>query len=47
MFITNESKESLERYANLLASVGSLSNLFSDSNIPYLYYRVAEKNTQR
>jgi len=41
MFATQNKKE-LERYVSLLTSVGSLSNLFSDSSIPYLYYRVAE-----
>ena len=30
-------------YEEFLTIVGSLSNLFSDSHIPYLYYRVAEK----
>jgi len=42
MFIQNQNKEELQRYVNLLTSIGSLSNLFSDSNVPYLYYRVAE-----
>lgn len=32
-----------ERYKQLLSLIGSLSNMFSDSNIPYLYYRVAER----
>ncbi|MEA1956202.1 MAG: NgoFVII family restriction endonuclease [Campylobacterota bacterium] len=35
-------KEALE-YKDSLKTIGSLSNLFSDSDVPYLYYRVAEK----
>lgn len=42
MFISNQNTKELERYVNLLSSIGSLSNLFSESGIPYLYYRVAE-----
>ena len=32
-----------EQYKNLLRALGALSNLYSDSEIPYLYYRGAEK----
>jgi hypothetical protein len=42
MFIPGQNTNELERYINLLSSIGSLSNLFSESNVPYLYYRVAE-----
>jgi hypothetical protein len=43
MFFSKQSFESKEEYKKLLSTVGSLSNLFSESNTPYLYYRVAEK----
>lgn len=42
MFIANQNKQYIESYVNLLSSIGSLSNLFSESSTPYLYYRVAE-----
>lgn len=42
MFIDKQSKIQRENYIKLLNLVGSLSNLFSDSSVPYLYYRVAE-----
>ncbi|MDP8234200.1 MAG: NgoFVII family restriction endonuclease [Candidatus Saelkia tenebricola] len=42
IFLDNQPKEQLKEYKALLSMVGSLSNLFSDSAIPYLYYRVAE-----
>ncbi len=42
IFLTKQPKAQIEEYKNLLNMVGSLSNLFSDSAIPYLYYRVAE-----
>jgi hypothetical protein len=32
-----------EEYKKLLCLIGSLSNLFSESDVPYLYYRIAEK----
>jgi hypothetical protein len=35
--------EQKQDYEKFLTVVGSLSNLFSESNIPYLYYRIAEK----
>ena len=43
MFYINESKESQKKYIDSLKIIGSLSNLFSDSSTPYLYYRIAEK----
>lgn len=36
------SKDDTKRYVELLQVVWSLSNLFSDNTIPYLYYRIAE-----
>lgn len=42
MFFELQPKSSQESYVRLLQIVGSLSNLFSESDIPYLYYRVAE-----
>jgi hypothetical protein len=41
MFL-EESKSNKDDYLNLLTKVGSLSNLFSESAIPYLHYRIAE-----
>lgn len=43
MFFNYQSKNSRDEYEKFLKVVGSLSNLFSESNVPYLYYRVAEK----
>jgi len=43
MFYLNESEESKKKYIDSLKIIGSLSNLFSDSSTPYLYYRIAEK----
>lgn len=42
MFLANQSKSNLEYYQRLLSSAGSLSNLFSESEEPYLYYRFVE-----
>lgn len=42
MFLKNQHRDNIDEYHNLLKTVGSLSNLFSDSNTPYLYYRAAE-----
>ena len=39
MFYENQPQENQERYKRLLAAVGSLSNLFSASDKPMLYYR--------
>ena len=43
MFFNYQTKDSKDEYEKFLKVVGSLSNLFSESNTPYLYYRVAEK----
>lgn len=43
MFYRNQELEKKEEYHNSLKIIGSLSNLFSDSKTPYLYYRIAEK----
>lgn len=42
MFLKNQSKDNIKEYHDLLKIVGSLSNLFSESDVPYLYYRSAE-----
>lgn len=42
MFFNSQTKEEQEHYIKLLQTVGSLSNLFSESKTPFLYYRVAE-----
>jgi hypothetical protein len=42
MFFKNQPLEQQKQYIKLLQVVGSLSNLFSDSKTPYLYYRAAE-----
>jgi hypothetical protein len=42
MFLREQSKDQVDYYKNALKSMGSLSRLFSDSDTPYLYYRVAE-----
>ena len=43
MFFNAQEKYQKDEYEKFLKIVGSLSNLFSESQIPYLYYRVAEK----
>lgn len=43
MFFIDQSLQQKQEYQDFLRIAGSLSNLFSDSKIPYLYYRVAEK----
>ncbi|SMM99920.1 hypothetical protein SPONN_1085 [uncultured Candidatus Thioglobus sp.] len=43
MFFQNQSQDQQEEYQHFLKIVGSLSNLYSDSKTPYLYYRIAEK----
>lgn len=43
MFYDSQSNQNKNKYKEYLRSVGSLSNLFSESNTPYLYYRAAEK----
>ncbi len=42
-FYTSQTPEEKNKYKEYLRIVGSLSNLFSDSTIPFLYYRIAEK----
>jgi len=43
VFFNQQSKSSQDSYKQYLQTVGYLSKLFSDSQTPYLYYRVAEK----
>jgi len=43
VFYLDQEQIARNEYQNFLKIVGCLSNLFSDSNVPYLYYRVAEK----
>ena len=43
MFYNNQEDKYRHKYIDSLTTVGNLSNLFSDSTVPYLYYRVAEK----
>lgn len=43
MFFQVQKPECKEKYEDFLKIAGCLSNLFSDSSIPYLYYRMAEK----
>jgi hypothetical protein len=42
MFLDKQDKKSLEYYGEMLKAVGAISRLFSDSNEPYIPYRVAE-----
>lgn len=42
MFYDLQSEEYRREYEELLRVVGSLSNLFAESPVPYLYYRAAE-----
>jgi hypothetical protein len=42
MFFINQSKQEQDSYIDLLSVIGALSKLSSDSNVPYLYYRMAE-----
>ncbi len=42
MFIENQDINLIEDYIDLLKTIGALSNLFSESNTPYLDYRVVE-----
>ncbi len=41
-FLNEQSSTSIEQYEKLLAIVGSLSNLFSESNAPYVDSRISE-----
>jgi len=43
MFFSKQSLSQKNEYIKLLQLVGSLSNLFSNSTNPYLYYRIAER----
>ena len=43
MFYSAQDSSKQIDYKENLQLIGSLSNLFSDSKTPYLYYRVAEK----
>ena len=43
MFFQGQKLEFKQEYEQFLKIAGCLSNLFSESDIPYLYYRVAEK----
>ena len=43
MFFNNQTEKQRQEYQDFLKIAGCLSNMFSDSEIPYLYYRVAEK----
>lgn len=42
MFYSLQNNTQKEKYKQYLQAVGSLSNLYSDSTTPYLYYRAAE-----
>lgn len=41
-FWNNQNDTQRSRYISLLQKIGALSKIFSDSNIPYLYYRAHE-----
>jgi hypothetical protein len=43
MFFNTQNSRQRDEYQEFLKIAGCLSNLFSDSAVPYLYYRVAEK----
>ncbi|MCF6340597.1 MAG: restriction endonuclease [Sulfurimonas sp.] len=43
MFYSDQKISEKDEYQDSLKIIGSLSNLFSDSDVPYLYYRIAEK----
>lgn len=43
MFYDKQDTTKQNEYQSSLEIIGSLSNLFSDSKVPYLYYRIAEK----
>ncbi|MEA3463599.1 MAG: NgoFVII family restriction endonuclease [Patescibacteria group bacterium] len=42
-FFSSQPKQQQTEYKKFLKVAGCLSNLFSDSPVPYLYYRIAEK----
>ncbi|PKA22722.1 restriction endonuclease PLD domain-containing protein [Leptospira levettii] len=43
MFTKLQPKENIQKYIDGLQLIGSLSRLSSESSIPYLYYRIAER----
>lgn len=43
MFFLQQTDLQKKEYEKFLKFVGAFSGLFSDSNVPALYYRVAEK----
>lgn len=42
VFYTNQAERKKREYTELLKVIGSLSNLFAESPVPYLYYRATE-----
>lgn len=42
MFINRQNKSNIEYYEKMLKVIGSLSRLFSESNEPYIQYRITE-----
>ena len=42
MFLKRQEKTNIDYYAKMLKTIGSLSRLFSESNEPYIQYRIAE-----
>lgn len=42
MFLNTRTEQEIKKYKHLLGVIGSLSNLFADSSIPYISYRVTE-----
>lgn len=43
MFLNLQNESEIKNYTRYLQLIGCLSNLFSESKTPYLYYRAAEK----
>ncbi|MDO8676442.1 MAG: NgoFVII family restriction endonuclease [Candidatus Azambacteria bacterium] len=42
MFLKRQEKTNIDYYAKMLKTIGSLSRLFSESNEPYIQYRIVE-----
>lgn len=42
MFLEKQNKDKIDYYKDMLGVIGSLSRLFSESNEPYIHYRIAE-----
>ena len=42
MFFNNQSEEAKKKYISLLKSIGALTKLFSDSDVPLIHYRATE-----